>query len=561
MLICPECGAANFPKAKYCKACGKGLDLAQENAAHTTVCSPDHSPSTADSTPSFEGHAQTGEIAVSPSSDADRIPSDSVKQVDANETTGPLEQIAVSPVPDPVQADPAASAEPGDSCPLLAELNFNRVLVAENASTFQLRVTNRSHLPMENLTVSMEAQRTLDAPLASTFRRLAPGQSLTRLLEIEPSRPGNYRLQCEVAFQSGGEKAAYTAARPLRVNAKPDTSNIVINIRDIQSNREGQANAALGAEYGDINISNLVDSRSIRSLNDLLELELPDRFEPLDLDLDYQLTMRGLVSIEKNLAAPVSIPPRLLGVCQTGECLELQPIRGTTEPVLLVARHHFLIGRSRQDADLVAWILPRSEANDSLTRRVSKLHARLEISPDGFLVSEIDGASNGTSYNELPVSPSQPAMLERRGELSLGNALALDVQCFPSKFENRLPNISNIRLWAGPPPGKEPCRGAVRLLPVSGAPLPVQAVWLLSDAEFGTSHHNGVVIPAPSLAEIQGRFIFHRGCFWLENAAPNNAVSIDGHPLEAGHIAPLATGQTLQLGGFEFRASIRRPRA
>jgi predicted component of type VI protein secretion system len=58
------------------------------------------------------------------------------------------------------------------------------------------------------------------------------------------------------------------------------------------------------------------------------------------------------------------------------------------------------------------------------------------------------------------------------------------------------------------------------------------------------------------LDEIQGRFHYYRGCFWLENAVANGAVTVNGRALPAGSIVPLTTGMTLVLGNTQLRVGI-----
>jgi hypothetical protein len=96
----------------------------------------------------------------------------------------------------------------------------------------------------------------------------------------------------------------------------------------------------------------------------------------------------------------------------------------------------------------------------------------------------------------------------------------------------------------------------VRFNPTSCKQTPFQSIWLLSDGEFGTSQSNPIVLDAMGLAEIQGRFLYYRGCFWLENAVENSAVDLDGRPLLAADIAPLASGQLLRLGSGSYRVEI-----
>ena len=82
------------------------------------------------------------------------------------------------------------------------------------------------------------------------------------------------------------------------------------------------------------------------------------------------------------------------------------------------------------------------------------------------------------------------------------------------------------------------------------------AVWLPSDGTFGTSRANPIVMNAPGLAEIQGRFHHWRGCFWLENPIGNNMVRLAGVTLKSNDMVPLVNGIILELGPTKMRVEI-----
>ena len=114
----------------------------------------------------------------------------------------------------------------------------------------------------------------------------------------------------------------------------------------------------------------------------------------------------------------------------------------------------------------------------------------------------------------------------------------MDVLPVASAYTGDL-EIRNISLWAGPEGQIKTARGAVRFCPINTELAHHDAVWLFTDAAFGTSRSNPIVLDVPGLAEIQGRFHHHRGCFWLENRAANKAVSVNSQVLNPNEIVPL----------------------
>ena len=92
--------------------------------------------------------------------------------------------------------------------------------------------------------------------------------------------------------------------------------------------------------------------------------------------------------------------------------------------------------------------------------------------------------------------------------------------------------------------------------PTSCELSPFNALWLLTDAAFGSSGANPLTLADAGLSEVQGRFHWYRGAFWLESIAPNNALRVNGRTLYPGEIAPLVNGMLLGLGSTDYRIEI-----
>ncbi|HYC71222.1 MAG TPA: hypothetical protein VEB66_08455, partial [Opitutaceae bacterium] len=439
-------------------------------------------------------------------------------------------------------------------CPLALWLNLPHAFVAGHASTLVFRVQNEGALPLENGEVYVSS-RGLSGESISRFRRLAPAARHELLLEIEASRAGHFVLQLALSWDQGGQRYAYRGQHPLRIYKAPENSNIVINISDIQSNTGGGANQALGAEYGDVQISNLIAKGAIKTVNDLLDLELPENFQRVELDLDYEVSRQDLGSRAPSRAGGLQVPPALLGTVQAATVCTFETVGAGAPPLpfRLVARPQFRLGRARADADFVAWVLPRSTGNDEKTMRVSKVQAIAEATRAGVVLRD-NASANGTLFDGVPLD-EHGTSLSRQGRLLLAGAVEVDFHRLPPASDHD-PVLANARAWPGPAPTAAAQRGAVRFEVVAAEEQPLNAVWLLTDAAFGTSRSNAVALSDPALAEVQGRFHHYRGSFWIETLADNSAVQLDRLTLRPGEIAPLATGQQLRIGTRIWRLKL-----
>ncbi len=563
MVICLSCSTSNSPRSRFCVKCGGKLEPEKVETAELppedqmTCAEGDPMPNVAaplsTTLPQVEDSSPSSEST--PSEPSPSLPPDVSPPAPSSPSSVSTAKTQVPSESDYEPMVEARSLLASDDCPLSVSLNFNRVFIMENPSTFEVQVENESPHLVENVEILFESTRAFGRPLSITFRRLPPGKISKKLLEIDPQRSGNFVLQGTIILETQGERFSFLASRGLRVNAVPDNSNISINISDIQSNRHSAPNAGLGLEQGDVHISNQVDVSKICTLNDLIELELPDKFEPLELEFDYKLGLGSLTIAAKGLKETVEIPHLFLTVSQPGTQLRLVQDLDASFALTLVARPIFRLGRERQAVDFAAHFWPRSASNDDRTKRLSRVQAIAEAA-GGVIHVKDNSSANGVNYNGVALDSETGLPLERRGTLSLATEYTLDVLHFPSAFEKRPPSISNLRQWNGPEEDSAQRLGSVRFQPTNSEQTPYRSVWLLSDAAFGTSHSNPVIFDCQGLSEIQGRFLFYRGCFWLENAMDNGGVSVDDQTLGGRVIVPLASNQRLRLGNAVYRLEV-----
>jgi hypothetical protein len=436
-----------------------------------------------------------------------------------------------------------------DEVPLRVLLNFNHVVVAGYPSTFEMIMENTASSSVLKQIEIMAESRGLEQPARKVIPRLGPGQSQRHLFEIEPIRSGNFALQCTIKAQEDVKQIAMVGSRSLRINEAPPTSSATINMKDLKGNSAGGATST----------GSLPSTGTIHSLNDLLNLELPEDFEPLELTLDYEVSMRALAQEEAGARNRVQIPGSFLSQEQEGMLLKLEPIaaagQATTQEIRLVARSSFSLGRGREEVDYLTWFWPRSEANDTKTRRISKKHCLLELRGPKIYVRDNE-TSNHTALGGQELATKEGEPLERRGILKIANVYSIDVTPFPSNAPEG-PTIANLRNWSGKQEQTPTAlSGSVRFLPMSTQVLPQNSTWLLTDGAFGTSRANPIIVDVKGLAEIQGRFYHHLGGFWIESAVNNGAVHVNGAKLEPGFIVPLVSGQTVKFGETSFRVTV-----
>lgn len=559
LLLCPACQTGNTPKARFCTKCGAGLSAASaaggETAAGVPTAAPLPSPepvavAETSSAPTVVLPRAIGSVpapaAPAAAAPVAAAPVIAPRVVPPAAVTTPPQPSVVRPRPEPERSS-ALGDLADDTSPLTIAFNFNHVFVTGHPTAAGVRFENTCAHPLEAVELVLNSSG-LGSPVIVRLGRIAPGQNIPRLFEIEPTRTGNMVLSCGLRFQAGAEVSNYRGERTFRVLREPSQQNISIVVQDILNN--SGTNAGLGAETGQVEISNLIGEGVIKDLNSLLEHKFEDRFVPLPLELDFSLSMRNVPTGGSKLR----IPPPLLGCVQPATCLKLSPVSadGRIRELRLVARDRFVLGRSREEANFLTWFWPRSDKHDEATRHIGKAHVSATVR-DGKIVLADNGSVNGSRVDGQPLAKDRGLPFTERAVLRIGTDYEIDVW-HDRGAPHGPPHVTNAIRWGGPAAGAvSPLPGSVRFTPRNSELALWDAVWLFTDAAFGRSKSNPVVLDLPGLAEIQGRFHHWRGCFWLEVAHSDGRVALNGQALTVGDIAPLVTGQQVQLGDVAFR--------
>ncbi len=255
----------------------------------------------------------------------------------------------------------------------------------------------------------------------------------------------------------------------------------------------------------------------------------------------------------------VHIPDSRLTQGQLGLKLWLDPVGNTAAtPVLLTSGPQFAIGRSAGQSDFVAKVMPENEVNNSLTNRLSRVHALLSVSKGEIVARDGNGTGpslNGSSLDGQLLVPHSPYPLTFRAVLRLGNEFALEIIPVvpPQTWQ-----ITNLADWAGTQLEAPALpTGALIFLPVDGLPVVRQSAWVFSEVGFGLDATEGLVWDTRGRGDSPAAFHHLHGCFWLRNRAmPDTALLLDDTAVQRDEIVPLVAGQILRIGSHPYTVRI-----
>lgn len=201
------------------------------------------------------------------------------------------------------------------------------------------------------------------------------------------------------------------------------------------------------------------------------------------------------------------------------------------------------LGRAAE-ADFVAQFRPRTTANDTRTRLISRLQMELKPSHGDLIASETKGC-NPSFIKEQPMTSEQPLALP--ATFRLAGEYGLEILEAPSDFAGEPPRIQNLDRTL--PHGRR--RGAVLVLPRERNILPFYLAWLFNDVSLGRDAAARLIFcrrPAePGLA----RFHWWEGEIGLESL--DESVEIEGQPLKPHQAVILTHDMRVNLGGRLFK--------
>ena len=254
------------------------------------------------------------------------------------------------------------------------------------------------------------------------------------------------------------------------------------------------------------------------------------------------------------------IPPELLEVAQPGRALRLNRVGvESPEQVAVYVGSSFRIGRLGH-LELVTRFLPRNKANDTKSKRLSKIHITARCERNQILLfdgdgrrTKVSGSANGSTFQTKALSPTSPLPLVESGELQLARVYSIEV--IPLLREtNEVPVIVNLNDWIGPIAESAPSlNGVIVFMPNERSEVDV-TLWLFSTATFGVSG-SLLDFTLAAAGPTIGALRYFGGYFWIEQKS-TAALLVNDLRLGIGEIAPLTTGQTVEVNGIKYAVNI-----
>jgi hypothetical protein len=229
------------------------------------------------------------------------------------------------------------------------------------------------------------------------------------------SMAGDARFDVEVDIETAeGGIHRFTGEFLLTVLAYAKSMQQVnVNINKVIEQHD---KGGMGA-INEIDLSNLVRLPGVQSVNDLIEQRRTARFVPIELE--YQ----GEVEPETKAVPLIARDTPPLYRCA------IVP-DGSDKRLLIYTGQSLTLGRSRQKADIVTWIMPRSEHNDHETRKISSVHAELCFTADGPILRSRSGV-NSTSVDGRVIRDELRLPTEQRVAVNLSSVFDLTITPVP----------------------------------------------------------------------------------------------------------------------------------
>jgi hypothetical protein len=298
-------------------------------------------------------------------------------------------------------------------CPVELSVNTNRLFMEGLHSLLDLRFRNRSGAERFRLDVRLKC-RLLTSGGQLTVD-LLPGATRRRSLDLYLPRPQGDQPGCagyahfDVGLTVKSEDEGdhfFRGEFTLNVLAHAENRQQV-NI-SIDKIIEQHGKGGMGA-INEVDLSDFVRLPAHLDVNELIGQHREPRFT--EISLEY----RGAVARD----APPVLPR---GVAPLDRCHLVSAGGGSS--LLVLASEWVVLGRSRENADIVTWVMPRSEENDYRSRMISSTHCRLLLNREGLWLEHLS-RSNPSHIDGEPIERLARIPSARACELQLGPGFAL----------------------------------------------------------------------------------------------------------------------------------------
>ncbi|MFP4107251.1 MAG: FHA domain-containing protein [Phycisphaerae bacterium] len=546
MCECSQCGQPlEHAQARFCSACGASVIPEEDSGCPETGTPTDmkmeaNAPGvTADQKGSCEGDQDESSYA----SAVERAMADGV--LDASDREA-LNEIRDSLHLDTQRAeqleqDALASAGPGDdtsepvsetAVPLRLEINDSRFYMAERSGVLDFKLTNTGTVAITSLEMMVRGAYTENAK--QRVHRLRPGTSRPVRLPVRPKIAGEHMLDLLVSCEIGEDRYAGSAQPILRVldeDVPPEQLSIVID----QSMKAGK-NIGYGMDV-QREVQDEMLKGLIRSANDLLMKEFPERWRAISLSDDPELSEQrwGPKTIK---IRPLAKPD---GPACTRTCISAE---GDGLPkVFVLTGSEITFGRSSTGNDVILRALPRSSQNDALSRLIQGVaHFTLRLREDGLVV--VDGeSSNGTWIDNERLESGQEIPLKGPCEVSAADAVRLRLVPMWEKDPlpaDRLSLLGDVdELWQH---AEGQRLRSVMVERLDGLALEERYLIVFRWAVIGRGAGVEVTLPGKCSRRRCLRLLRVGEQLWLESLAEDDCLAVHGQVFGAHAALPLEQG-------------------
>ncbi len=250
--------------------------------------------------------------------------------------------------------------------------------------------------------------------------------------------------------------------------------------------------------------------------------------------------------------------PRLLAAMGSPEeaaLLHLVPLSRRVVPIEISARSWLRIGRSAEEADVLARFTPETAENVKLTRRLGRVHA-LARRVDGWpCFWDGDGGQpsvNGSWLDEERLHEEAGKCARPSSILRLGTQFSIRVAC----LEHSVASLGPAQPTIGEAEAAE--RSCTVLFLPQEHPPPRLTAWLGSSVALDVSE-NGLEWTEFASGREELAVLRSRDGFWLANLAlPRTTVLVDGVSPPAGTAVSLRDGQAVKIGQLAYSVKTER---
>ena len=439
-------------------------------------------------------------------------------------------------------------------------LNTNQFFVQGYSSVIEVKVENLSDFDFDM--VKVEVAGPVLPRCESVSVRLKPCEDRRRRIQVLPDFAGIAIVQFRVSCQRGDSIYAYFAEAELPIFEKPEKLQDIsiqadkfIEIGGASDSAKNMGNSAK------VVVENLVKQEKNPSVNDFIAeyRKQPPAFSVVPLEFDPDRSEQLTNSITRVRPGKTIIQ----GDCGSLTDIATLQIQSQDRPhnILLIAKPVVTMGRGKKN-DIVTRILPRSEANDSRSRKIStEAHCRLELTEKGVYLRD-DHSANNTTLEGKIVDANGSQLPGGLQELALAQVLTFKVRVAAKKPDATV-TAAYEELFAKPLGNMWQTAVAAKMnalilqrmsnLGPDDANGTESYILLYSLARLGCDRLCALCFPDKGLEPRHAAILYLNDRFYLENLTDLSDVVVNRRSLSKGELIPLSFGDRIRIARIEMQ--------